>query len=204
MSHHDHAQDLKALTASLKQCRLCGERFAATKTAHVPRPVPWFQASARILIAGQAPGARVQAHPSGRPFVDPSGDRLRMWLGVDEKTFYDKNCIAVVPMAFCFPGYSAKGADLPPPKICRDTWHARVLEQLPNVELIVPVGAYAQAYHLGVKTSVTQTVSEWKSYAPRAFPLPHPSWRNTGWIKKHPWFEAALLPALRTRVQELL
>lgn len=190
------------LSQDIKNCTLCADRFAATRTAHAPRPVPWFNPSARILIAGQAPGARVQEHPSGRPFVDRSGDRLRAWLGVDEATFYDQTRIAVVPMAFCFPGYDAKGADLPPPPVCRATWHETVMQALPNVELLLPVGLFAQKYHLGTKANLTETVAAWKTYAPYAFPLPHPSWRNTGWIKRNPWFEAEVLPALRARVQE--
>jgi uracil-DNA glycosylase len=107
-------------------------------------------------------------------------------------------------MAFCFPGYNAKGADLPPPRLCKETWHEQVMAQMPNLGLILPVGLYAQRYHLGVKTNLTETVTGWKTHAPHVFPLPHPSWRNTGWLKKHPWFEAELLPALRRRVQELL
>lgn len=192
------------LLQDIQNCTLCAGRFAATQTAHAPRPVPWFQPTARILIAGQAPGARVQAHPSGRPFVDRSGDRLLAWLGVDEDTFYDQSRMAIVPMAFCFPGYDSKGSDLPPPPLCRATWHAQVMQALPHVQLVLPVGLFAQKYHLGTKTNLTDTVAAWKNYAPRAFPLPHPSWRNTGWIKKHPWFEAELLPSLRQRVEELL
>jgi uracil-DNA glycosylase family 4 len=192
------------LVSDIRACTLCAERFALTASKHRPRPVPWFDPQAQILIAGQAPGMRVQEHPSGRPFVDRSGDRLRDWLGVDEDVFYDKSRIAVVPMAFCFPGYNAKGADLPPPPVCRETWHEQVMAHMPNLKLILPVGLHAQRYHMGVETNLTETVSDWQKHAPRVFPLPHPSWRNTGWLKKHPWFEAELLPALRHRVQELL
>ena len=127
------------LKAEIRACRLCADRFAATATAHSPRPVVWFRSSARILIAGQAPGARVQE--SGRPFTDASGDRLRDWLGIDEAVFYEKDQVAVVPMGFCFPGYNDKGSDLPPPALCHRTWHQRVMAQLPNVELTVLVGA---------------------------------------------------------------
>ncbi|WIY27601.1 uracil-DNA glycosylase family protein [Parasedimentitalea psychrophila] len=190
------------LKAEIRGCRLCADRFAATATAHVPRPVVWFRASARLLIAGQAPGARVQE--SGRPFTDASGDRLRQWLGIDETVFYDKDRIAVVPMGFCFPGYNAKGSDLPPPALCHRTWHHRVMEHLPNIELTVLVGTHAQRFHLGAKQPVTDLVRGWRDHAPQLFPLPHPSWRNTGWVKKNPWFEAELLPELRARVKEVL
>jgi uracil-DNA glycosylase len=195
----DRSGDLKA---EIRACRLCADRFAATATAHAPRPVVWFRSSARMLIAGQAPGARVQE--TGRPFTDSSGDRLRDWLGVDASEFYDKDRVAVVPMGFCFPGYNAKGSDLPPPALCHQTWHQRVMAQLPNVRLTVLVGAYAQRFHLDVKKPVNDLVRDWRHYAPQLFPLPHPSWRNTGWLKKNPWFEAELLPDLRARVKEVL
>ncbi|QXT40542.1 uracil-DNA glycosylase family protein [Gymnodinialimonas ceratoperidinii] len=183
-------------------CQLCAERFALTKTRHVPRPVVWFRPSARILIAGQAPGARV--HNSGRPFTDPSGDRLRDWMGVDKAIFYDRDQIAILPMAFCFPGYDAKGSDLPPPKICARTWRAPLLEALGDVRLTLLVGGYAQAWHLGDKSTVTARVAAWREHGPDVFPLPHPSWRNTAWLKRNPWFEEELLPVLRARVAEEL
>lgn len=191
---------MSELCDQIADCRLCADRFAATQTGHAPRPVVWFQPSARILIAGQAPGARV--HASGRPFTDPSGDRLRDWLGIDDDTFYDRDQIAIVPMAFCFPGYR-DGADLPPPPICARTWRDRVLADLPRVELTLLVGGAAQKWHLGAG-SVTDRVAAWRDHAPAIFPLPHPSWRNTAWLKKHPWFATDLLPALRTRIQEVL
>ena len=190
------------LVEEISACRICADRFAKTHTAHEPRPVAWFRPGAKVLIAGQAPGMRV--HQSGIPFDDPSGDRLRDWLGIDRDMFYDRSRVAVVPMAFCFPGYDAKGSDLPPPKICGQTWHERVMAAFGNVELSVIVGGYSQKYHMGVKTPVTETVQGWRDHAPRLFPLPHPSWRNTAWLKKHPWFEADLLPVLRARVQEVL
>lgn len=192
------------LQAKIADCTLCAARFAATKTAHTPRPVAWLSSSAPILIAGQAPGARV--HESGRPFTDPSGDRLRDWLGVDETAFYDRDNFAVLPMAFCFPGYDAKGADLPPPKICADTWQDKARMHMPQIKLTLLVGAYAQKWHLPQirKLSVTDRVATWRDHAPDIFPLPHPSWRNTGWLKKNPWFEADLLPVLRNRVASLL
>lgn len=190
------------LAADIRACRLCAEQFAATHTAHEPRPVVWFQPSARMLIAGQAPGMRV--HRSGKPFDDPSGDRLRDWLGLSAAEFYDTSRVAIVPMAFCFPGYDAKGSDLPPPRICGRTWHDRVMQALENVELTVVVGGYAQKYHLGVKTGVTETVKAWRDHAPRLFALPHPSWRNSAWLKKNPWFEAEVLPELRAQVQKVI
>lgn len=188
------------LVQDISNCRLCADRFAATQTAHAPRPVAWFEPSARILIAGQAPGARV--HASGRPFTDPSGDRLRDWMGIGTDQFYDRRQIAIVPMAFCFPGYR-NGADLPPPPICAKTWRAQVLASLPNIRLTLLVGGAAQKWHLET-TRVTDTVADWRSHAPAIFPLPHPSWRNTAWLKKHPWFEAELIPALRGRIDEVL
>lgn len=189
-------------TEKLANCTICRDRFAATHTAHQPRPVIWFQPQARLLIAGQAPGMRV--HESGRPFTDPSGDRLRDWMGVTEAEFYDRSRVAVVPMAFCFPGYNDKGADLPPPKICATTWRADVLAHLPNAELTLLIGGYAQKYHLENAGTVTDTVRAWRDHWPRVLPLPHPSWRNTGWMKKNPWFAAELLPELKRRVRELL
>ncbi len=190
------------LQGEIAECRLCADRFAATHTAHAPRPVVWFRPGARILIAGQAPGMKV--HESGQPFTDPSGDRLRDWLGIGEDVFYDRTRVAIVPMAFCFPGYDAKGSDLPPPKICRSTWHDRVMADLGDIPLTVLVGGYAHRWHLGAKTGVTATVAAWRDHAPRVFPLPHPSWRNTAWLKKNPWFEADVLPALQARVREAL
>lgn len=191
-----------ALATEIRACRLCAARFAATATAHVPRPVIWFRPGARLLIAGQAPGARV--HESGRPFTDPSGDRLRDWLGIDKTTFYDLSRVAVVPMAFCFPGYDNKGSDLPPPPVCGRTWHNRVMAELADMPLTVLVGGHAHRYHLGARGPVTQTVAAWRDHAPRVFALPHPSWRNTGWLKKNPWFETDLLPVLQARVKEVL
>ncbi len=195
-------RDQSDLSEAIASCTLCAGRFAQTATAHIPRPVFWVSPKARVLIAGQAPGLRV--HQSGRPFSDPSGDRLRDWMGVGADVFHDRARIAILPMAFCFPGYDAKGSDLPPPPICAATWRAQVLEQLRDIELTLLVGGYAQKWHLGGKSSVTQTVADWRAYAPDVFPLPHPSWRNTAWLKKNPWFAEELLPALRTRLKEVL
>lgn len=197
-----HSLPMDKLSQELGACTECAARFAATATQHRPRPVVWFRPSARILIAGQAPGARV--HKSGVPFDDASGDRLRDWLGLTPESFYDRDKVAIVPMAFCFPGYDAKGSDLPPPPICRHTWHASVMSHLKAVRLTVVVGAYAQRYHLGTKDNMTRTVEKWRDHLPEYIPLPHPSWRNTAWLRRNPWFEADLLPVLRNRVQEVL
>ncbi|WP_369802497.1 uracil-DNA glycosylase family protein [Pseudorhodobacter sp. MZDSW-24AT] len=181
---------------------MCAARFAATATAHVPRPVVWFESGARLLIAGQAPGARVQA--SGRPFTDASGLRLRDWLGLTEAAFYDRARVAIVPMGFCFPGYDAKGSDLPPPALCAATWRGRVMASLPHIRLTILVGGAAMRWHLG-PGPVTERVAEWrKAAADGIFPLPHPSWRNTGWLHRNPWFAAELLPVLRARVAEVM
>ena len=193
---------LPRLAEEIRACRICAERFLATASAHSPRPVTWFGDEARILIAGQAPGMKV--HNSGRPFTDPSGDRLRDWLGLSEESFYDRSKIAIVPMAFCFPGYDAKGSDLPPPRICAKTWHGRLLQHLGQPRLTVLVGGYAHRWHLNVRGSVTETVANWRAHAPDVFALPHPSWRNTAWLKKNPWFAEDVLPVLRKRVDEVL
>ena len=149
-----------SLSSRIKSCRICEDRFSATATAHAPRPVTWFNPKATVLIAGQAPGLRV--HESGLPFNDPSGDRLRQWLNVDRDSFYDRNRFAIVPMAFCFPGYDAKGSDLPPPRICARTWHDEVVGALGETRLRLIVGGYAHRWHLGVKTGVTKTVRGWR------------------------------------------
>lgn len=194
--------DLSNLRKEIAGCTLCADRFAATVTAHQPKPVVWFDNGVRILIAGQAPGMRV--HRSGKPFTDPSGDRLRDWLGLTEGEFYDRSRVAIVPMAFCFPGYDAKGSDLSPPKVCAQTWRGRIMDVLPDVPLTLLVGGYAQTWHLGTRTGVTETVAAWRDHAPRRFALPHPSWRNTGWLRNNPWFEADLLPVLRARVRKTM
>ena len=138
---------IEDLPQQISACRLCEARFAATATAHKPRPVPWFSPQARVLVAGQAPGMRV--HQAGRPFADASGQRLRAWMGLGEAQFYDKTRIAIVPMAFCFPGYTPRGADLPPPPLCAATWRAQVMAALPNLRVVLCVGAHAQRWHMG-------------------------------------------------------
>ena len=196
------AVSLEKLKDNIADCDICADRFAATRTRHRPRPVVWFNESARILVAGQAPG--MQVHTSGTPFLDRSGDRLREWMGIGQDTFYDKNRIAIIPMAFCFPGYSASGSDLPPPKVCADTWRATIIDGLKGVRLTLLIGGYAQKWHLNTRTSVTETVAAWRDHLPDTLALPHPSWRNTAWLKKNPWFETDLVPVLRKRVEEAL
>lgn len=145
----------------------------------------------------------MRVHESGIPFDDRSGDRLRDWLGVDRDQFYDRDLFAILPMGFCFPGYDANGSDLPPPAICSRTWRAKALAAMPQIKLSILVGGYAQRWHLG-KAGVTETVHNWRAHLPDHLVLPHPSWRNTGWLKKNPWFEADTLHWLRTEVSRLL
>ena len=182
-------------------CRLCADRFAATRTAHAPRPVVWFRPGARVLVASQAPGMR--AHLSGKPFDDPSGVRLRDWMGVDGDTFWDRDRVAIVPMGFCFPGYDAAGGDIPPPRICADTWRDAALAHAGDVPVTLLVGGRSQDWHLG-RGRVTDRVRDWRALAPLTFCLPHPSWRNTAWLARHPWFETDTLPALKAAVADAL
>ncbi len=179
---------------------------AGAPLPHEPRPIVQGSASARLLLASQAPGKR--AHLSGRPFQDPSGIRLRFWLDLDEAAFYDPKRVAIVPMGHCFPGYDAAGGDLPPRRECAPTWRRPILDALPRLELVLLIGSYAQAWHLGSRSRLTATVQSWRAILdgpmrPRVLPLPHPSWRNSGWLKKNPWFEAELLPVLRAEVSAL-
>jgi uracil-DNA glycosylase len=161
-------------------------------------------AKAKLCIVSQAPGLRV--HETGLSFNDASGDRLREWMGVDRKSFYDEGRIAIAAMAFCFPGYNAQRHDLPPRRECAATWRERLFAALPQFETTLLVGSYAQAWHLRgrVKPTMGHTVRAWREYAPRYIPLPHPSWRNSGWLKKNPWFSDELLPYLRRRVRRVL
>ena len=193
------SQNLNRLLKDIRACTICAESLP-----HTPRPVLRAHRSAVICIAGQAPGTRV--HKTGVPFNDPSGDRLRDWMGVDRETFYDEKRIAIVPMGFCFPGLDEKGGDLPPRKECPPQWRAAVFEQLPNVQLTILVGGYAQKWHLraDAKKSLTATVEAWRDYRPKYIPTPHPSWRNNHWLKKNSWFEDQVLPYLRRRVRQLL
>ncbi|MEM9206956.1 MAG: uracil-DNA glycosylase family protein [Pseudomonadota bacterium] len=202
--------ELSRLMDDLRACRLCRDAPEAGKPLpHEPRPVFQVHSSARICIAGQAPGTRV--HASGSPFTDPSGVRLRAWMNVGEDVFYDESKIAIIPMGFCFPGLDAKGGDLPPRRECAPKWRDPIFDHLPNIELILVIGQYAQAWHLGQmrKRTLTETVGEWRNILsapvfPRVLPMPHPSWRNNMWLKKNPWFEVDLLPVLRDEIQRLI
>ncbi|MFD1326908.1 uracil-DNA glycosylase family protein [Mycoplana ramosa] len=204
--------EIAALRASIAACRICRDQPLGGEQGrlpHEPRPVAVLSDTARILIAGQAPGLRV--HETGLPFNDASGDRLRDWLQVSREQFYDPALFAIVPMGFCFPGYDANGSDLPPRRECAPHWRAKVMKAMPQVELVLAVGQYAQAWHLGGmrEKSMTATVMAWRrciapEAAPAVLPLPHPSWRNTGWLKRNPWFAAELLPELRKRVKTLI
>ena len=187
---------LESLLAEIRGCRVC-EAYLE------PRPVLQAGRGARILIAGQAPGARV--HASGVPWDDPSGERLRAWTGLDREAFYDPERVALIPTGFCYPG-KGKSGDLPPRPECAPLWHARLRAELPEIRLTLLVGAYAQNWWLGdgAKASLTETVEAWKTYAPEALPLPHPSPRNQPWVKRRPWFEAELVPELRSSVARAL
>ena len=186
---------LAKLVSDVRACRLCQDEIPE------PRPVLRISESARVLIAGQAPGTRV--HASGKPFTDPSGDRLRDWMGVSEEVFYDESRIAILPMGFCFPGLDAKGGDKPPRPICARTWRAELLRHLPELQLTLVIGGYAMKWHLpDIWTgAVTTTVRNWTVTGGGVMPLPHPSWRNNAWIKKHPWFSSDVLPELKRRIQ---
>jgi uracil-DNA glycosylase len=204
---------LESLLADIAACRICRDNPEGgpdKALPHEPRPVCVASSSAPILIAGQAPGARV--HLSGKPFTDPSGDRLRDWLGIDAAQFYDPANFAIVPMGFCFPGNDAKGGDLPPRRECAPAWRNQVMELMPQLRLILVIGQYAQAWHLGPlrQKTLTETVRNWREIIDAGdpdcpvLPLPHPSWRNSGWIRKNPWFETELLPELKQRVATLI
>lgn len=192
-------QNLGALLAEISACRACAAEFT-----HTPRPVVMVTPETKILICGQAPGRRV--HESGIPFTDPSGDRLRSWLGVDAAAFYGRPEFGVAAMAFCFPGTNPKGGDYPPPPRCAALWRTRLMDALPKVELRLLVGSYAQAWALGpaAKADMTATVRAWRDYLPDVLPLPHPSWRNTAWLNRNPWFDAEVTPYLRERVRDIL
>lgn len=199
----------KQLQAEIEACRICVEKPLKDPLPHEPRPVVRLSRTARLCIAGQAPGLRV--HESGLPFDDASGDRLRDWMGIDHETFYDRSRLAIVPMGFCFPGYDKNKSDLPPRKECQPAWHDRIFAAMPQIELVLTIGLYAQAYHMGAERSrgMTETVRNWRYHfqrdaSPKVLPLPHPSWRNTSWLKKNPWFEEEVLPVLRREAERLL
>lgn len=185
---------LAALLAQVRACRAC-------PLAHVPRPVVQAGSSARILIISQAPGSAVQA--SGIPFDDPSGDRLRDWTGLGMTAFYDPASVALMPMGFCYPG-KGPSADLPPRRECAPLWHQRLRALLPDVQLTLLVGHHAIRHYLPAAPSMTEAVRRWAEQPGGLFPLPHPSWRSSIWMRRHPWFEADVLPALRSRVAAAL
>lgn len=206
---NDASASLALLLDKIRKCRICIDAPQANCLPHQPRPVVWGQSTARILVAGQAPGRRV--HTSGIPFNDPSGERLRDWMGVNRGTFYDTRHIAIAPMGFCFPGQDAKGHDLPPRKECAPAWRNRLMAQLAHIELVLAIGAYAQHWHLKQMhhKNLTETVKAWRTYMSGAFnppvlPLPHPSWRNNAWLKRNPWFETEVLVVLRREVHCIL
>jgi uracil-DNA glycosylase len=202
------APDFEALCSEIRACRVCRDTPRRLPLPHEPRPVFIASRTATICVAGQAPGTRV--HASGTPFTDPSGDRLRSWMGIAPGTFYDSARISVIPMGFCFPGLSNKGADLPPRAECAPLWHDRLYAAMPQLRLVLAVGSYAQRYHLGdlYRGDLSATVENWRAVlaATRGrgravIPLPHPSWRNNAWLKLRPWFDAELLPELRKLVR---
>jgi len=197
-------QAVERLSAEIKACVNCAARFAKTATAHAPNPVFQFSSTARLCVAGQAPGIRVQH--SGRPFTDPSGVRLRSWMGIGEDVFYDPARLIIAPMAFCFPGYNAKKHDLPPPPDCAKIWRRDIFTAMPQIELIVTVGRSALDWHRPElrKTSLGEIVSGGLIDGDiQILPLPHPSWRNNAWLKGNPWFETKILPVLRAEVSRL-
>ena len=206
------ARSLNQLVTQIRACDVCVQAPQGPPLPHPPRPVLRVSQTARLLIASQAPGNLV--NQTGVPFDDPSGDRLRDWLDLDRDSFYDVARIAIVPMGFCFPGNDAAGGDLPPRRECREKWHDALFAAMPQIETVLAIGRHAQAYHfarlghaLAKSASMTDIVLRWRDFAtlqPRIIPLPHPSWRNTGWLKRHPWFEAELLPIVRAEVARLV
>jgi uracil-DNA glycosylase len=197
---------LDKLVTEIRACRICVESPRGRPLPHEPRPVLRVSRTARIAVCGQAPGTRV--HASGVPFSDPSGVRLRAWMGVTEPEFYDVARIAIVPMGFCFPGLDTKGSDLPPRRECALAWRARLMAVMPQLELMLLVGQYAQRWHLGddCGPSLGETVASWRAVLarpgrPRMLPLPHPSWRNNAWLEANPWFGTELVPRLKVEVR---
>lgn len=191
-------ENLNSILREVKNCKLC--------EAHLPlgaNPVLSVHSQSKILIIGQAPGTKV--HATGIPWNDPSGNELRRWLDVDSNTFYDPEIFGIMPMGFCYPG-RGRGGDLPPRKECAPTWHSMLSSQMPNLKLILLIGAYAQSYYLGERrrNNLTETVKNFKEYLPNYFPLVHPSPRNRLWMRKNPWFETEVLPELRDRVLAII
>ena len=209
---HSHGT-LQKLASDIRACRICVEAPLDRPLPHQPNPVFHASGKAKVIVAGQAPGARV--HASGLPFTDRSGDRLRAWMGVTPDQFYDLDLISIIPMGFCFPGNDKHGGDLPPRRECRATWHDKVFASIQRPLLLLCVGQYALNYHLqrlGVRQligpNLTQTVTNWREIRATApypvIPLPHPSWRNTAWLKRNSWFDAELLPVLQQDIAAAL
>jgi uracil-DNA glycosylase len=204
-------ETFEALVSAIRACRVCRDQPRYGKQlAHEPRPIIQVSVTARICIASQAPGTRV--HDSGRAFDDPSGARLRQWLGVNENEFYDPSKIAIIPMGFCFPGLRPDGSDLSPRRECAEIWRTRLFAQLPKLELLLVIGSYAQRWHLGpeaARRSVDETVRLWRQVyradtVLRVFPLPHPSWHNNRWLTSNSWFETDMLPVLQADIRNML
>lgn len=204
-------ESLNDLLGAIRACTLCRDAPRGKPLQVEPRPVLQLDPRARILVAGQAPGTRV--HASGKPFTDPSGVRLRDWIGIGEEVFYDPTQIAVVPMGFCFPGHDAKGGDLPPRRECALTWHDRLFAAWPAPHLTIAVGLHAVRYHVTLRgrpdligPALSPLVENWRVIweATGVMPMPHPSWRNNAWLRKNQWFSEALLPVLRQRVASIL
>ncbi len=193
------AESLAQLLDRVRDCTLCADDLPLG-----PRPVLRAAPTAKLLIIGQAPGTKV--HETGIPWNDPSGDRLRDWLQMGREVFYDETKVAIIPMAFCYPGRLERGGDKPPRPECAPTWHGPLLEHLPELGLTLLVGSYAQAYYLDGRRdkTMTETVRRWREFLPDYLPTPHPSWRTTAWQRKNPWFDEDLLPELRRRVHDLL
>lgn len=189
--------DLDNLLSRVRQCRYCEQHLPLG-----PRPVLRASESARVLIVGQAPGMKV--HTTGIPWNDASGIRLRQWMGIEPETFYNDRHIAIIPMGYCYPGRGIAG-DLPPRRECAELWLDQLLAKLPNIELTLLIGQYAQRHYLGRrrKATLTETVRAWRDYAPEYIPLPHPSARNIAWFQRNSWFEQELVPLLRTRIDML-
>jgi uracil-DNA glycosylase len=208
MTDKQSSADLEAMLHRIRACRICRDEPLSARLPHEPRPVLRVTSTARLLIASQAPGVRV--HASGLPFNDASGDRLRQWMNISRDVFYDESRIAIIPMGFCFPGHDDHKGDLPPRRECRSAWHDDLLRAAPHFECILAIGRFAQAYHfarlgrpLAKAAPLDQTVRRWREFLdgkPQIMALPHPSWRNSGWIKRNPWFETDVLPVLRLAV----
>lgn len=193
------SDELSALSSAARDCRLCADVLELG-----PRPVFQVSTFARILVVSQAPGTRV--HATGRPFTDPSGERLRKWMGVNDEIFYDAKKIAILPMGFCYPGRNPRGGDLPPRPECAHHWRAKFDALLGQIEFTLVIGQYAIKHYLPVhkNQNLTQTVKDWRTFLPDFMPLPHPSWRNNSWLKSNIWFSREALPALQSRVRQIL